>query len=55
MGSGKGVVEFWVAPVKPGRVLFELGGVDRTTAEEAFRIASHKLSMKTKLVTRIGI
>ncbi|MEK7264235.1 MAG: 50S ribosomal protein L16 [Bacteroidota bacterium] len=54
MGSGKGMVEFWVAPVAPGRVMFELGGVKRTVAEEAFKIATHKLPIKTKLVTRLG-
>jgi large subunit ribosomal protein L16 len=54
MGSGKGMVEFWVAPVVPGRVMFELGGVKRTVAEEAFKIATHKLPIKTKLVTRLG-
>ena len=54
MGSGKGMVEFWVAPVQPGRILFELGGVARSVAEEAFTNASHKLPLKTKLVARIG-
>ena len=54
MGSGKGMVEFWVATVVPGRVMFELGGVKRTVAEEAFKIATHKLTIKTKLVTRLG-
>lgn len=52
MGSGKGVPEFWVAVVKPGRVMFELGGVTRELAAEAFKLASHKLPIKTKLVTR---
>jgi large subunit ribosomal protein L16 len=53
MGSGKGSPEFWVAVVKPGRVLFELGGVNRTTAAEAMKLAAHKLAIKTKFVTRI--
>ena len=53
MGSGKGVPEFWVAVVKPGRVMFELGGVTRELAAEAFKLASHKLPIKTKLVTRV--
>lgn len=53
MGSGKGVPEFWVAVVKPGRVMFELGGVTRDLAAEAFKLASHKLPIKTKLVTRV--
>jgi len=52
-GGGKGAPEFWVSVVKPGRVLFELGGVSRATADEAFHIAAHKLPIKTKLVTRI--
>ena len=54
MGSGKGMVEYWVAPIHSGRILFELGGVNRALAEQAFINASHKLSFKTKLVTRIG-
>jgi len=53
MGSGKGVPEFWVAVVKPGRIMFELGGVTRELAAEAFTIASHKLPIKTRLVTRV--
>ena len=53
MGSGKGVPEFWVAVVKPGGIMFELGGVTRELAAEAFTIASHKLPIKTKLVTRV--
>jgi large subunit ribosomal protein L16 len=55
MGSGKGIVEFWVASVEPGRILFELGGVTREIAEEAFKNASHKLPIKTKVVSRIGL
>ncbi len=53
MGSGKGIPEFWVAVVKPGRVMFELGGVTKTVAAEALRLAAHKLPIKTKFVTRI--
>lgn len=53
MGSGKGAVEFWVAVVKPGRVLFEMGGVDESEAREALRLAGYKLPIKTKIVRRI--
>ncbi len=53
MGSGKGSVEFWVAVIKPGRVLFEMGGIPEEEAREALRLASHKLPIKTKLVKRI--
>ncbi len=52
MGSGKGAPEFWVAVVKPGTIMFELGGIKRKTAEEAMNIAAHKLPIKTKLVVR---
>lgn len=52
MGSGKGSVEYWVAVVKPGRILFEMGGVSEEDAREAMRLAAHKLSIKTKFVTR---
>jgi large subunit ribosomal protein L16 len=52
MGSGKGSVEYWVAVVKPGRVLFEIAGVTEEAAREAMRLASHKLPIKTKFVTR---
>jgi len=52
MGSGKGSPEEWVAAVKPGRVMFELSGVDEVLAREAMRKASHKLPVKTKFVTR---
>jgi large subunit ribosomal protein L16 len=52
MGSGKGVPEFWVAVVKPGRVMFELGGVSKELAAEAFHLAAHKLPVKTRVVTR---
>ena len=52
MGSGKGSPEFWVAVVKPGRVMFELGGVPEETAREALRLAAMKLPLKTKFVTK---
>ena len=52
MGKGKGTPEYWVAVVKPGRILFEVEGVDRAGAEEAFHNASHKLPIKTKVVNR---
>ena len=50
MGSGKGSVEYWVAVVKPGRILFEMDGVSEETAREALRLAAHKLPVKTKFV-----
>ena len=53
MGKGKGSVEHWVAVVKPGRIMFEVGGVDEETAREALRRASYKLPVKTKIVARI--
>lgn len=52
MGSGKGNPEFWVAVVKPGRILFEIGGVPEATAREAMRLAQFKLPIKTKFVMR---
>ncbi|MCO5113667.1 MAG: 50S ribosomal protein L16 [Bdellovibrionaceae bacterium] len=52
MGSGKGSVELWVAPVKPGRILFEMNGVTREQAKEAFRLAAHKLPVKTKFLEK---
>jgi len=52
MGSGKGAVDHWVAVVKPGRILFEISGVREEVAREAFRLASHKLPIKTQFVTR---
>jgi large subunit ribosomal protein L16 len=55
MGKGKGAPEAWVAVIKPGRILFEMEGVDRNLAEEAFRLASHKLSIPTLFVERRGI
>jgi large subunit ribosomal protein L16 len=54
MGSGKGNPEAWVAVVKPGRVMFELSGVDEDLAREAMRVAGHKLPLKTKFVQREG-
>lgn len=52
MGSGKGAPEYWVAVVKPGRVLFEMSGVPVDVAREAMRLAAHKLPVKTKFITR---
>ena len=52
MGSGKGSPEYWVAVVKPGRIMFEMGGVSEEVAKEAMRLASHKLPIKTKFVKR---
>ena len=52
MGSGKGNPEFWVAVVKPGRVLFEIAGVPEATAREAMRLAQYKLPIKTKFIAR---
>lgn len=52
MGSGKGAVEYWVAVVKLGRVLFEMNGVSEEVAKEAMRLAGHKLPIKTKFVTK---
>ena len=54
MGSGKGSPEWWVANVKPGRVMFELSGVDESVAREAMRLAMHKLPLKCRIVTREG-
>jgi len=54
MGSGKGNPEFWVAVVKPGRVMFELSGVSEAVAREAIMRAAHKLPVKSKFVTRLG-
>ena len=50
MGSGKGSLEYWVAPVKPGRIMFEMAGVSEEIAREAFRLAAHKLPVKTKFI-----
>jgi large subunit ribosomal protein L16 len=52
MGSGKGSPEYWVAVVKPGRVLFEIAGVPEDVAKEALRLASHKLPIKTKILAK---
>ncbi len=54
MGSGKGAPEYWVAVVKPGRILFEIGGIPDEVAKEALRLASHKLPLKTRIVSRSG-
>ena len=55
MGSGKGTVEYWVAVVRPGRVMFEIGGVDEAQAKEALRLATHKLPCKCKIVSRADL
>jgi large subunit ribosomal protein L16 len=55
MGSGKGAPEFWVAVVKPGRIMFEVGGVNKAVAQEALKLATHKLPIKTKFVSRIDL
>ena len=55
MGKGKGAPEQWVAVIRPGKVLFEMEGVDRTTAESAMRLAAHKLPIKTKFVSRADV
>jgi large subunit ribosomal protein L16 len=52
MGSGKGNPEYWVAVIKPGRLLFEINGVTREQAAEAFRLAAHKLPFKTRFLAR---
>ena len=55
MGSGKGTLEYWVAVVKPGRVLFEISGVQEDVAREALRLATHKLPCKCKVVSRADL
>ena len=55
MGSGKGSLEYWVAVVKPGRVMFEIAGVTEEIAREALRLASHKLTVKCKIVSRADL
>lgn len=55
MGKGKGSVDHWVAVVKPGRILFEISGVDEDGAREAMRLAAHKLSIKTKFAQRVEL
>jgi len=52
MGKGKGSIDRWVAKVKPGRIMFEIDGVDEVTAKEALRLAAMKLAVKTRIVTR---
>lgn len=54
MGKGKGSVEFWAARVKPGRIMFEIDGVNEATAKAAFALATEKLPLETKVVTRLG-
>jgi large subunit ribosomal protein L16 len=54
MGKGKGDPEFWVDVIRPGRVIFEIEGVDETIAREAIRLAAHKLPMKTRFISREG-
>src|SRR5947207_4596902 len=54
MGSGKGALDHWVAVVRPGKILFEMEGVNRADAAEAMRLASNKLPLKTKFVARVG-
>jgi large subunit ribosomal protein L16 len=54
MGSGKGAPEYWVAKIKPGRILFEVDGVDHDTAKEAMRLGAAKLSIATKFIARVG-
>lgn len=53
MGKGKGSPDGWIAPIRPGKVMFEITGVDETKAKEAFRLAGHKLPIKVKFVKRI--
>jgi len=55
MGKGKGALEYWVAVVKPGRVMFEISGVPEETAREALRLAMHKLPIKCKIVSRADL
>jgi len=54
MGKGKGAPERWVSVVKPGRILFEMAGIDEATAREALELAAHKLPIPTRFVTRSG-
>ena len=55
MGSGKGTLEYWVAVVKPGRVMFEIGGVSEEVAKEALRLAMHKLPVKCKIASKADL
>ena len=54
MGKGKGAPDHWIAVVRPGKVLFEMEGVSRADAQEAMRLASHKLALRTRFVARVG-
>jgi large subunit ribosomal protein L16 len=54
MGKGKGAPEFWVAVIKPGRILYEMEGVPESEARHALRLAAHKLNIKTRFVKRFG-
>ena len=55
MGSGKGALEYWLAVVKPGRAMFEIAGVPEATAREALRLATHKLPIKCKIVSKADL
>jgi large subunit ribosomal protein L16 len=55
MGKGKGNVEYWVAVVKPGRVIFEISGLPEEAAYEALKLARHKFSIKTRVITRLDL
>ena len=55
MGSGKGTLEYWVAVVKPGRVMFEIGGIPENLAKEALRLATHKLPVKCKIASKADL
>lgn len=55
MGKGKGQPEYWACPVKPGRVMYEIEGVDRTMAREALRLAAHKLCVRTRILERTEV
>jgi len=55
VGKGKGAPEYWVAVIQPGRILFELEGVDLKTAKEAMRLAAHKLPIRTRFIGREGV
>ena len=55
MGSGKGTLEYWVAVVKPGRVMFEIGGISEAQAREALRLATHKLPVKCKIASKADL
>ncbi|MBM3505177.1 MAG: 50S ribosomal protein L16 [Alphaproteobacteria bacterium] len=55
MGKGKGAPEFWMCRIKPGRIMFEVDGVTRETADEAFALGAAKLAIRTKVVARIGL